>query len=277
MEINELNNRISDLNSISGKIMSATEVLRCALKECGLNKSKASAMLEISIDSIETTHDNLNEVITAITNTVTSNEVRGELTDVRNIEDEADLVIKDDVVVKDRKGVSDAKRLADTIQPNQLIADRIRERRTELGITPEALAATLGLIPADITSWESYSWNIDAEYIPALATALQCDPMWLMVGEPLPPIISNHPIKVTTDADWKGFGKRLKAFREEQGITPDQLTSYLNVRPTDVIAWEQGSMPASELIDHIAKAIGCRTMWLVTGKGDPEIETTVEH
>lgn len=178
-------------------------------------------------------------------------EVRGKLSYVRN---------------------DDVPQLADTIQPNQLIADRICERRIELKMRIEKLAAALGIDICDIEDWETYKCKIDAEYIPALATALQCDPMWLMTGKPLPEIVANHPIEVLQNVDWKGMGTRIKQFREEQNISHDDLASFMHVCPAQVIAWEQGSMPANGYIDLIAKALGCRTMWLITGKGDPEIE-----
>ena len=61
------------------------------------------------------------------------------------------------------------------------MAEKIRKRRLELGLTQEELAAKLGVQKSAVAKYESGRvQNIKRAMISKLAQALECDPVWLM-------------------------------------------------------------------------------------------------
>lgn len=70
------------------------------------------------------------------------------------------------------------------VNPNELgtISSRIQLARENLGLSEADLAGMLGLIPECIADWEDGNCPVEATYITPLATALKCDPLWLLTG-----------------------------------------------------------------------------------------------
>lgn len=61
------------------------------------------------------------------------------------------------------------------------MAEKIRKRRIELGLTQEELATKLGVQKSAVAKYESGRvQNIKRAMISKLAQALECDPVWLM-------------------------------------------------------------------------------------------------
>lgn len=64
------------------------------------------------------------------------------------------------------------------------IGDRIRKRRSELGISQLELSKQLGVSMQAISLWENGKTSFSAGYLDALSKFLQCDMVWLLTGEP---------------------------------------------------------------------------------------------
>jgi transcriptional regulator with XRE-family HTH domain len=76
------------------------------------------------------------------------------------------------------------------------VGERVRERRTELGMTQDGLCARIAMITDGIadTAWiadrrelariEQGERMVSDLELTALAQALECDACWLLVGEP---------------------------------------------------------------------------------------------
>ncbi|WP_129543830.1 helix-turn-helix domain-containing protein [Serratia sp. 1D1416] len=60
--------------------------------------------------------------------------------------------------------------------------DRIRARRKELKLTQDSLAKRVGVNRVTVTGWESGDYKPGGENLQALATALSCNPNWLLDG-----------------------------------------------------------------------------------------------
>ncbi|EGG3069941.1 helix-turn-helix domain-containing protein [Salmonella enterica] len=62
------------------------------------------------------------------------------------------------------------------------IAFRIQLARKDIGMSEDDLAEKLNIHPGDILTWEDGTDQPMAGMIIPLATALKCDPMWLLTG-----------------------------------------------------------------------------------------------
>ena len=62
-----------------------------------------------------------------------------------------------------------------------MLADRVKERRKQLGLTQEELGRKVGLTKAAVCKYEKGDIiNLKRSMIAKLAKALECDPVWLM-------------------------------------------------------------------------------------------------
>jgi transcriptional regulator with XRE-family HTH domain len=74
------------------------------------------------------------------------------------------------------------------MQPEELrriIAERVRHRRKELGLTQAALAAEMGVTQPYIAEIESGRSGLHSDRIAILATILRTTPSWLISAEPV--------------------------------------------------------------------------------------------
>lgn len=62
------------------------------------------------------------------------------------------------------------------------MSERIRERRSQLGLTQAKLGDSLGVSRVSITKWESGITRPDGENLHQLAIRLMCSPEWLLYG-----------------------------------------------------------------------------------------------
>ncbi|EGI5342399.1 helix-turn-helix domain-containing protein [Salmonella enterica subsp. enterica serovar Sandiego] len=72
------------------------------------------------------------------------------------------------------------------------LAFRIQIARENLGMSHDNLAEKLDIHPGDVLAWEDGDDQPLAGMLIPLATALKCDPMWLLTGES-----SNHQSPAT--------------------------------------------------------------------------------
>ena len=63
----------------------------------------------------------------------------------------------------------------------QTISDRIREARTDAGLTQRAAAAAIGVAASQWNRWEKGT-GPHSETLPAIAKVIKVDPAWLAWG-----------------------------------------------------------------------------------------------
>ncbi|ELY9614319.1 helix-turn-helix domain-containing protein [Salmonella enterica] len=171
------------------------------------------------------------------------------------------------------------------------IGERIRQRRKEFGIPPAVLADMVGVSRKAITTWEFGHSDPSSKHIIPLAIALQCEPMWLLVGDALAPIadyqlvddvnpaqhdskpeICDIPVKVMNGVDVSRIGERIEKRRVELHISHRQLAAKIGVDKSTEFCWSVGKkIPNPKEIDAIAAALNCRVSWLLTGRGEVEV------
>ncbi len=74
------------------------------------------------------------------------------------------------------------------VQPEELrriLADRVRYRRKELGMTQVQLATELGVTQPYVAEIESGRTGLHSDRIAVLATILRTTPSWLISSEPV--------------------------------------------------------------------------------------------
>lgn len=70
------------------------------------------------------------------------------------------------------------------------------------------------------------------------------------------------------------IGDRIRELRKQRGMTSDDLANALNVSVACISAWEGGfTIPGSDKLIPLAKALKCDPMWLLTGE---PVETAEE-
>ena len=68
-----------------------------------------------------------------------------------------------------------------------MLADKVKERRKQLGLTQEELGQKVGVTKAAVCKYEKGDIiNLKRSMIAKLAKALECDPVWLMELTPSP-------------------------------------------------------------------------------------------
>lgn len=153
------------------------------------------------------------------------------------------------------------------------IGTRIRQLRKERMLTQAELAKSVDVQPNLVTMWESNTTEPRAKHIIPLANALQCDPMWLLSGNPLdvkpaPPA----PVNVMKSADLANIGVRIESRRNEMGMSIDKLAEEIDLSASLICEWESGEViPASFYIERLAKALNTTVTWLMTGKDIPSV------
>ena len=93
-------------------------------------------------------------------------------------------------------------------------------KRNELGLTPKAAAQRIGVSAGTYRRWEQGKDRPSARYHAGIVGFLGHDP----------------------DPDPKEFGERIRAARQEDGLTRAQLSAQLGVAASTVKSWEDGTI-----------------------------------
>ncbi|EAR6352932.1 helix-turn-helix domain-containing protein [Salmonella enterica] len=159
------------------------------------------------------------------------------------------------------------------LQPSDTltIGARIRQLRKERMLTQSELADRLDLMPEDIADWEEKTCPVEAEYIIPLSSALKCDPVWLLSGNPLDVKAVSPatpvPVNVMKGADLANIGVRIESRRNELGMSHLRLAEKIDTSGAMILEWETGkAIPHSGYYDRLAKALNTTVTWLMTGK-----------
>lgn len=159
------------------------------------------------------------------------------------------------------------------LQPGETltIGARIRQLRKERQLTQSELADRLDLMPEDIADWEEKTCPVEAEYIIPLSSALKCDPVWLLSGNPLDvkavSPATPAPVNVMKGADLANIGVRIESRRNELGMSHLRLAEKIDTSGAMILEWETGkAIPHSGYYDRLAKALNTTVTWLMTGK-----------
>lgn len=74
------------------------------------------------------------------------------------------------------------------------VYERIKERRKDLGLSADDVAAALGVSRATVYRYESAEIEkLPTQIIAPLSRVLRCSPAWLMGWEEAPPIADDNP------------------------------------------------------------------------------------
>ncbi len=96
------------------------------------------------------------------------------------------------------------------------MGEHLKRARLDRGIQQRDAARSIGCRPAALGSWEKGRVAPDVRFWPAILAFLGCDPR----PEPA------------------GFGGRLRAAREAEGLSERELARRLGLDPGTVAAWE---------------------------------------
>ncbi len=156
------------------------------------------------------------------------------------------------------------------------IGFRIQIARENLDMSEDDLAEKLNIHPGDVLTWEDGTDQPLAGMIIPLSTALKCDPMWLLTGNPLDvkavqpapqPVPSPAPVNVMKGADLANIGVRIESRRNYIEMSLNKLAEEIDTSGAMIREWETGkAIPHSDYIDRLAKALNTTVTWLMTGK-----------
>ncbi|MDJ6367199.1 helix-turn-helix domain-containing protein [Salmonella enterica] len=157
---------------------------------------------------------------------------------------------------------------ADPATQRFAIGTRIQIARENLGMSKAALANKLDLTPECIADWEEETCPVEATYIIPLATALKCDPIWLLTGNPVDVKPARPaPVNVMKGADLANIGVRIESRRNYIEMSLNKLAEEIDTSGAMIREWETGkAIPHSDYIDKLAKALNTTVTWLMTGK-----------
>lgn len=131
-----------------------------------------------------------------------------------------------------------------------MINDRIKKRRTELGLSQAALAKKVGVSREAVSQWESgAAKGLRPDNLLACAKALQCNIEWLINGsssEPTPPhngdigAVSEQANGVSFEIDPKVLEQALAQLDDElpgwQELTPQRRSRLIMTFYEDIYA-----------------------------------------
>lgn len=159
------------------------------------------------------------------------------------------------------------------LQPGETltIGARIRQLRKERMLTQAELAKSVDVQPNLVTMWENSTTEPRAKHIIPLSSALKCDPVWLLSGNPLDvkavSPATPAPVNVMKGADLANIGVRIESRRNEMGMSHLRLAEKIDTSGAMILEWETGkAIPHSGYYDRLAKALNTTVTWLMTGK-----------
>ncbi|HCL5312092.1 TPA: helix-turn-helix domain-containing protein [Salmonella enterica] len=151
------------------------------------------------------------------------------------------------------------------------IGTRIRELRKDRMLTQAELAKSVDVQPNLVTMWENNTTEPRAKHIMPLASALKCDPIWLLTGNPVDVKAASPatpaPVNVMKGADLANIGVRIESRRNYIEMSLNKLAEEIDTSGAMIREWETGkAIPHSDYIDKLAKALNTSVTWLMTGK-----------
>ncbi|ELD8107749.1 helix-turn-helix domain-containing protein [Salmonella enterica subsp. enterica serovar Benin] len=159
------------------------------------------------------------------------------------------------------------------LQPSDTltIGARIQIARQYLGMSEDDLAQKLDIRPGNVLAWEEDDDQPLAGMIIPLSSALKCDPVWLLSGNPLDvkavSPATPAPVNVMKGADLANIGVRIESRRNELGMSHLRLAEKIDTSGAMIREWETGkAIPHSGYYDRLAKALNTTVTWLMTGK-----------
>lgn len=146
------------------------------------------------------------------------------------------------------------------------LGGRIHEARKALGLTQKQIAESCGVTASCVTQWEAGQITPSSDKIIPLASALSCDPHWLLTGDGRPVPAENNQAEPTWKSDT--LGDRIKSMREMRNLGQFYLASIIGVTRSCIEAWEENTtIPGCDRLMPLANALNCDPMWLLTGSG----------
>ncbi|MGJ3449038.1 helix-turn-helix domain-containing protein, partial [Enterobacter sp. PTB] len=149
------------------------------------------------------------------------------------------------------------------------IGERIRVMRKLLGMTQGQVAEAINVTKQAISLWESNSAVFGCDKLLPLASALNCDPLWLL-GANADQVATNEaplaPVEVMQGVDMSTIGKRIAARRIALRFSPAEMERIAGLPEGTVSLWEDGkAFPPSDAINKLAPVLHTNIHWLVTG------------
>ncbi|MFZ4219174.1 helix-turn-helix domain-containing protein [Enterobacter ludwigii] len=150
------------------------------------------------------------------------------------------------------------------------IGERIRVMRKLLGLTQGQVADAVGVTTQAVSLWESNSAVFGCDKLLPLASALNCDPLWLL-GANADQVATNEaslaPVEVMQGVDMAGVGERIRDARVSRRMTHKELEEAAGLPDGEISVWEsRKAYPPDEAFDKLAKALNTSVIWLLTGR-----------
>lgn len=134
--------------------------------------------------------------------------------------------------------------------------EKVRQLRTEQGLTQAQLAEIVGVKTATISAWETGRITIRPERLSALGTAL------------------GHQFPYADEGAGNSFGEQIKVLRVQRGLSQAEFARQVGVSNAAVSRWERGAVPRrrsvlQQLAAHeVPRPVGHKPIWLSTAFGE---------
>ncbi|EAO1991564.1 helix-turn-helix domain-containing protein [Salmonella enterica] len=177
---------------------------------------------------------------------------------------------------------------AQTAAPDaRTLGTRIRAMRKLREMTQAEVAEVVNVTAQAVCLWESDSVIMSVDKLLPLASALQCDPMWLLTGEEHSGntgnalntdtadvvIVDGKVVKNRTNNIPPDIGERITLARENIDMTVSELASLLDVDRDIIGQWEDSTgEPGLSHTVPLCEALKCNLNWLITGEETPVIK-----
>ena len=126
-----------------------------------------------------------------------------------------------------------------------MIGRRIKELRTENGLTQQELAKILNVSSMSISFYENEQRKPDSEFIIACSRFFDVSTDYLL-GK-------TYKRRIPREERFGAFSKRLKHVRELKGISQRQATEDLNISPQNLSYYENGRDAGYGLLVRMAR------------------------
>ena len=136
-----------------------------------------------------------------------------------------------------------------------MIGRRIKELRTENGLTQQELAKILNVSSMSISFYENEQRKPDSEFIIACSTFFDVSTDYLL-GK-------TYKRRIPREERFGAFSKRLKHVRELKGISQRQAAEDLNISPQNLSYYENGRDAGYGLLVRMARYYDVTVEYLI--------------